>query len=57
MNLGPTSTQIINFMAINLGAILSSLMMPLLIKRIGEGTTVSVVGCIAMFLFLLFLLF
>jgi len=56
MYFGPTSTQILNFMAINLGAVLSSLLMPLLIRKIGEGTTVNFVGMSASLLFILFLL-
>lgn len=44
-----------NFIAINIGALLSSLLMPYLCSRIGEAKAVTCVGFVALILFILFL--
>lgn len=54
--MGPFYTTMVNFIAVNLGAMLSSLIMPKLCQSIGEIKTVSLNGCLACILFLVFIL-
>lgn len=56
MYMGPFYTTMVNFIAVNFGAMLSSLIMPKLCQSIGEIKTVSINGCLACILFLSFIL-
>lgn len=54
--MGPFATQMVNFVAINIGALLSSLLMPKLTGVLGESNSVTITGFVALVLFLFFLI-